>query len=192
MNIALRVIVLVSGLFASAALMAAESPGCPNVKFSQSVLEKFPRAQEACLDVITKGGQQYAVFKADLTGVQGNTVRVRVKLPDGSYSDTKSISTKPNLRVLIDGKPYAVSELAPNQELTTYIRVDQPMIALAPASQSDPVDPVPLTEPAPTPTEHLAAAPVMPHTAGQSGLPMLIGLFCMALALAVRIGRRRG
>jgi hypothetical protein len=85
MNTALRAIVLVSGLFASAALMAAESPGCPNVKFSQTVLEKFPRAQEACLDVITKGGQQYAVFKADLTGVQGNTVRVRVKLPDGSY-----------------------------------------------------------------------------------------------------------
>jgi hypothetical protein len=189
MNTALRVIVLVSALFASAALSAAESPGCPNVKFSQSVLEKFPRAKEACLDVISKGGQQYAVFKADLTGVQGNTVRVRVKLPDGSYSDTKSIRTKPDLRVLIEGKPYAVSELAPNQELTTYIRVDQPMIALAPANQSDPVDPVPLAEP---PTEQLAAAPVMPHTADQARSPMLIGLFCLALALAVRISRRRG
>ena len=192
MNTALRAIVLVSGLFASAALMAAESPGCPNVKFSQSVLEKFPRAQEACLDVITKGGQQYAVFKADLTGVQGNTVRVRVKLPDGSYSDIKSIRTKPDLRVLIEGKPYTVSELAPNQELTTYIRVDQPMIALAPASQTDPVDAVPLTEPpTPQPTQ-LAAAPVMPHTADPAALPMLLGLFCLALALAVRISRRRG
>jgi hypothetical protein len=191
MNTALRVTVLVAGLFASAALMAAESQGCPNVKFSPSVLEKFPRAQEACLDVISKGGQQYAVFKADLTGVQGNTVRVRVKLPDGSYSDTKSIRTKPDLQVLIDGKPYPVSELAPNQELTTYIRVDQPMIALAPANQSDPVDAVPMAAAEP-PTPHLAAAnPVMPHTADQAALPMLMGLFCMAVAFAMRISRRR-
>jgi hypothetical protein len=198
MNTALRVTALLAGLSASAALMAAESPGCPDVKFSPSVLEKFPRAQEACLDVITKGGQQYAVFKADLTGVQGNTVRVRVRLPDGSYSDTKSIRTKPDLHVLIDGKAYSVSELAPNQELTTYIRVDQPMIALAPANQSDPVDAVPMaaTEPEtpqPRSTEHLAAAaPVMPHTASQTGLALLTGLFCMAVAFALRISRRRG
>jgi hypothetical protein len=192
MNTVLRVTVLAAGLLASAALMAAESPGCPGVKFSQSVLEKFPRAQEACLDVIDKGGKQYAVFKADLTAVQGNTVRVRVKLPDGSYSDTKSIQTRPSLKVLIDGKPYAVSELAPNQELTTYIRVDQPMIALAPAGQSDPVDAVPLAEPAP-PAQRLAAAePTMPHTASQLGLTFIMGLFCTAVALALRISRRRG
>lgn len=192
MNYALRVPALLAGLLASSALLA-ESPGCPNVKFSDAVLQKFPRAQEACLDVITKGGQTYAVFKADLSSVQGNTVRVRVKLPDGSYSEPKSITTKPGLRVLIEGKPAAISELAPNQELTTYIRVDQPMIALAPASESEPVQAVPMTEPAPPTTEHLAsAAPVMPHTAGQTLWTMLMGIFCIAVALALRIGRRRG
>jgi len=195
MNIALRATVLMAGLFVSAQLMAAESPGCSGVKFSQSVLEKFPRAQEACLDVVTKGGQQYAVFKADLSSVQGNTVRVRVRLPDGSYSDLKSIKTRPDLRVLVDGKPYAMNELAPNQELTTYIRIDQPMIALAPANQDAPVDAVPLSaaEPPPRATEHLAAAgPEMPHTAGLGPLTMLMGLFCLAVALALRIARRRG
>lgn len=192
MNTALRATVLLAGLFASAELMAAESPGCPGVKFSESVLEKFPRAQEACLDVITKAGQDYAVFKANLQSVQGNIVRVRVRLPDGSYSDTKSIKTKSELRVLVDGKPYAVNELAPDQELTTYIRVDRPMIALAPAKETDPVDPVPLTAPEPPATEHLAAAtPTMPHTASQAALTALMGTFCFAVALALRIGRRR-
>jgi hypothetical protein len=190
MNTVLRVTVLMVGLLGSAQLLAAESPGCPQVKFSASVLEKFPRAQEACLDVVTKDGQQYAVFKADLASVQGNTVRVRVRLPDGSYSDVKSIKTNPKLRVLIDGQPHSINELAPNQELTTYIRVDQPMIALAPASQADPVEPVPLAAP---PTEHLAAAtPRMPETAGSGPLAVLMGLFCFAVALAVRISRRRG
>jgi hypothetical protein len=193
MNNALCVTALVAGLSAASVLLAAQSPGCPNVKFSESVLQKFPRAQEACLDVITKGGQQYAVFKADLSSVQGNTVRVRMKLPDGSYSEPKSISTKPGLRVLIEGKPYPVSELAPNQELMTYIRVDQPMIALAPANDSEPVDAVPMTEPAPPATGHLAAAgPVMPHTASQTLWTMLMGIFCIAVALALRISRRRG
>ena len=193
MNTALRTTVLLAGLFASAELMAAESPGCPNVKFSESVLQKFPRAQEACLDVISKGGQDYAVFKADLQSVQGNIVRVRVRLPDGSYSDTKSIKTKSDLRVLVDGKPYSVNELAPNQELTTYIRVDRPMIALAPARETDAVDAVPLTAPEPAAAEHLAAAtPTMPHTASQQALTALMGMFCFAIALALRIGRRRG
>src|SRR5262249_34380435 len=100
MNTALRATVLMAGLFVSAELMAAESPGCPDVVFSQSVLQKFPRAQEACLDVITKGGQQYAVFKADLESVQGNSVRVKVRMPDGSHSDAKTIKTKSNLKVL--------------------------------------------------------------------------------------------
>lgn len=190
MSTTLRVSGLLVGLFASA-LCAAQSPGCPDVTFSQSVLEKFPRAPDACLDVIEKGGKQYAVFKADLASVQGNTVRVRMKMPDGSYSDVKSIRTRSDLRVLIDGKPYALSELAPNQELTTYVRVDQPMIALAPANQDEPVEAVPLTASEP---EHLAAAstPAMPHTASQSALLVLLGIFCMAVALALRISRRRG
>jgi hypothetical protein len=192
MKTTFRVTVLVAGLAASAALSAAENPGCANVKFSQAVLEKFPRAQEACLDVIEKGGEQYAVFKADLTGVQGNTVRVRVKLPDGSYSDPKSIKTNPKLRVLVDGKPYTVSELAPNQELTTYIRVDKPMIALAPADQAEPVEPVPLAAPEPETRLAAAPAPTMPHTASQVALPLLLGVFCVAVALALRITRRRG
>src|SRR4051812_19559851 len=60
MNTALRATVLLAGLFASAELIAAQTPGCPGVKFSESVLEKFPKVQEACLDVITKAGQDYA------------------------------------------------------------------------------------------------------------------------------------
>jgi hypothetical protein len=189
MKTALYLSVVMAGLCCSAGSLAAESPGCRDVAFSETVLQKFPRAREACLDVVTKGEQQYAVFKADLQSVQGNTVRVRMRLPDGSYSDTKSIKTKPGLKVLVDGKPYGLQELAPNQELTTYIRVDQPLIALAPADQSVPVDPVPLMAPEP---QHLASAtPVMPETASQAMLPMLLGLFFCAVALALRITRQR-
>jgi hypothetical protein len=192
MKTALRLSVLMAGLCCSAGLLAAESPGCRGVAFSETVLQKFPRAQEACLDVVTKGEKQYAVFKADLQSVQGNTVRVRVRLPDGSYSGTKSIKTKPGLKVLVDGKPYGLDELALHQELTTYIRVDQPLIALAPADQSTPVDPVPLMEPDLTGPQHLAsAAPVMPETASQAMGTMLMGLFFCAVALALRIAKRR-
>ena len=51
------------------ATLAQNPTDCAAVKFSDDVLERFPRAQEACLDVISRGGQDYAVFNARLTEV---------------------------------------------------------------------------------------------------------------------------
>ena len=172
-----------------AGVCPAQNAHCRDVQFSADVLARFPRIADACLDVIMRDGQHYAVLKAQLQDVSGNTLRVRVKQPDGSYTPPMSVKTKPELRLLIEGKPARVSELAPDQELTVYVRVDRPMIALAPASESAPLDPVPLAAPEPT----LARAePVMPHTAGSLGFLALLGQFAFAVALALNIAGRIG
>jgi hypothetical protein len=173
----------------AAGVSSAQNAHCSEVQFSADVLARFPRIAETCLDVITRDGQHYAVIKAQLQDVRGSTLRVKVKLPDGSYSPLMSVQTKPELRLLIEGKPARVSELAPDQELTAYVRVDRPMIALAPASESEPLDPVPLAAPAPA---LASAAPVMPHTAGSLGFLALWAQLCFAVALAVNIARRSG
>ncbi len=49
----------------------AQQSKCQTVQFSDSVLQRFPHAREACLDVITRNGEEYAVFKADLLRVSG-------------------------------------------------------------------------------------------------------------------------
>ena len=170
------------------AAFAQNNAACQNMRFSDEVLARFPRAPEACLDVITRDGEQYAVFKAQLDRVSGNTLRLRFRQPDGTYAAAQNVKTSPERRILIDGKPVRVSELAPNQELTAYVRVDKPLLALPPVSESAPLEPEPMAAPEPA----LARAePVMPHTASPMTLIALLGAFCCAIAYALNLARRR-
>jgi hypothetical protein len=177
-------------LVAAAVPVHAQGPDCQAVKFSEQVLDRFPDARRSCLDVITRDGQEYAVFKAELQEVRGNTLRVRVKNPDGTFGRTQSIQTSPQRRVLIDGKPYPVSELAPNQELTAYVHVTRPEIAIAPVADTEPVEAVPLTAEE-GPTRVASAPPEMPATAGPLEYVALLAVFCLAVAMSLNIIRRR-
>jgi hypothetical protein len=170
----------------------AQGTECSQVEFSQRVLDRFPRVREACLDVITRDGQPYAVFKADLVRASRDGVNVRIKLPDGSHSETRFIKTDPNLRVLVDGEKVPVQELALGQELTTYIKVSEPMIALAPETETAPLALSPL-ESADTrmaAADTAEASPAMPETA--SNLPAIgaSGLALLALGILLAVYRR--
>jgi hypothetical protein len=188
MNHTVRPVVCAALFLAAAGLAQAQSSECKSVRFGEAVLSRFPNVADACLDVITREGQQYAVIKMQLDEVRGNTVRVRVRQPDGGYGKPMNITTQPERRVLIEGKPVRVSELAPNQELTAYVRVDRPMLALAPPTETEPLEavPIPASEPA------LASAePTMPHTAGNLGLLALLGQFLLVVALTLSTLRKR-
>jgi hypothetical protein len=161
---------------ASVPALAAD---CSTAQFSDTVLARFPNIRLVCSEVIEKEGQQYAVVKGDLVRTGNNAVYMKFKLADGTKSDTRKIETRPEFRVKVDGKPVSVRNLAVGQELTAYVKVSDPVIAL------EPYDPAPLET---TPLE--SAAPVMasnetgdmPHTA--SALPGLgtLGAFLLAFA----------
>ena len=178
-------------LLAAATTAWCQNPECQDVRFSDEVLKRLPGAQEACLDVITRDGQDYAVLRAQLLRVQGNTLSVRVMHPDGTQSAPMRIRADPGRRVLVDGKPVRVSELASNQELTAYVRVDRPMVALAPATGTEPLDVVPMamveeeTRLAAGPTE-----PEMPRTAGPLELVALFAAFFLAAGLLLTALRK--
>ena len=174
----------------SAAALAQQPAACERVQFSEEVLARFPNIRAACLDVITKGDQQYAVVKADLVRVSGRRMTVRVKRPDGSHSDPIGINTKSGARVNIDGKATALQDLAVGQELTAYVHVTDPGIALAPAEEVEVVEftPVPAT---PEPVATVASAPEMPKTATKLPLAGSIGLALLALGAGIAILRRR-
>lgn len=185
---AMRPLVVATLLALSGAAFAQNNQACQNMRFSDEVLARFPRASEACLDVITRDGQSYAVFKAKLERVTGTTLRLRFKQPDGTYAAAQNVKTSPNRRVLIDGKPTPVSELAPDQELTAYVRVDKPLLALEPVDATEPLEPVPMAAPEPAVAR---ADPVMPHTASPFELAALLGSFCCAVACALNATRRK-
>jgi hypothetical protein len=172
----------------------AQRPGCADAKFSNELLTRFPRAPEACLDIISRNGEEYGVFKARLNRVSGNTLHVRFEHPDGSEGPATSIRTRRDFRVLVDGKPTQVRDLARNQELTAYVQVTRPMVALAPASESENLVAVPLVV-VPV-AQQVASAetsegPLMPDTASPVALIGALGSVSFAVALCMRGMRRR-
>jgi LPXTG-motif cell wall-anchored protein len=176
-----------------AVALAQQPAACERVQFSEEVLARFPNIRQACLDVITKGDQQYAVVKADLVRASPRRMTIRVKRPDGSHSDPIGVNVAPNERLNVGGQPMAIQDVAVGQELTAYISVKDPGIALAPAEESEVVEftPVPAT-PATPPEPAVAAVPAeMPKTA--TSLPLLgsIGLVLLALGAGFALLRRR-
>ena len=179
---------------------AQNQEACRAVEFSRELLERFPHAQETCLDVISRDGQQYAVFRARLDRVVGSRLQVRFRNPDGSYGPATRIATERDFRVLVDGRPLRVSELSRNQELTAYVQVDEPMVALAPADASEHLHPVPLviipvarqsSEESSNEAQQVAAEnPSMPATAGFANTIGTLGFLLIAGALAVKTLRR--
>lgn len=195
--------------WASVSLLACgavhgQNSECQNVQFSAELLSRYPSAPEACLDVISRNGQEFAVFRVRLDRVRGNTLHVRFNNPDGSRGPVTRITAQPDFRVLVDGRAIRVRDLAANQELTAYVRVDRPVMALAPATQTTAWQVVPLTfvavdrrtqdqdpadETGQTPLASAQDEPVMPETAGHGPLlasASLLFLLCAAGVKAVR------
>jgi hypothetical protein len=168
-------ITAVLGGFAAPA-MAAD---CATAQFGDAVLARFPNIRAVCTEVITKDGQEYAVVKGDLVRTGNNAVYMKFKLPDGTKSDTRKIETRPEFRVQIDGKPVSVRNLAVGQELTAYVKVSEPVMALAAADTSEPVASYPIEEAAPAMAANTAE---MPRTA--SPLPAVASFGALLLAFA--------
>ena len=152
---------------------------CATAQFSDEVLARFPNIRLVCSEIIEKDGQQYAVVKGDLVRTGTNAVYMKFKLADGTKSDTRKIETRPEFRVKVDGKPVSVRNLAVGQELTAYVKVSDPVIALEPAESSDPLAAYPIEEAGPAMAANTAE---MPHTA--SPMPAFAGLGALLLAFA--------
>jgi hypothetical protein len=152
---------------------------CASAQFSDSVLARFPNIRAVCTEVIEKDGQQYAVVKGDLVRTGNNAVYMKFNLADGTKSDTRKIETRPEFRVKVDGKPVSVRNLAVGQQLTAYVKVSDPVIALEPAESSDQIAAYPIQEAAPAMAANTAE---MPRTA--SPMPAVASLGALLLAFA--------
>jgi hypothetical protein len=142
-------VLLVSSLALTAAPTTWAAPTCKSVEYSQAVVEALPDVRELCLRVEERDGKKFAVVQAEVSRVHSkNALEVRFKRPDGSKSPARYFETAADRRVLVEGKPVRVQDLAVGQELTAYIQVQKPMIATEPVTKGDPLEPVPLeTEP---------------------------------------------
>src|SRR6185295_9581193 len=86
---------------------------------------------------------------------------------------------RPGFRVLIDGKPTRIEDLAIGQELTAYVKVTEPVVTLEPGSEEEPLEPSVSKE---EPLAAAAAQPALPQTASALPLVVIGGLLFMLVA----------
>jgi hypothetical protein len=160
------------------AVSHAQTVTCQNAQYSPELLTRFPNLAQACSSIVQKGGEDYAVVKARLDRINASgTVQVRVKQADGSYSKQVTIKPKSDLRVQVNGKPVQVRDLATGQEITAYVKVREPVMALAPAEESAPIEPTPIEEPEQMAAALPATASMLPLLGLLGGVSMLFGGF---------------
>jgi hypothetical protein len=167
----------------------AQQMTCKTADFSEEVLARFPRVREGCLEITERNGEPYALYKAEVVRVRSDGVDVRFKLPDGSKSERRYIKTRPEFRVLIEGKATRVRDLGVGQDLTAYVKVREPVVALAQPADEPVADPAPLE--AVEPAVETRVAEAMPQTAGPLPLLALLGSGLVLLAGGMRRLRRR-
>jgi hypothetical protein len=174
---------LVGGLAATQSALA--QAGCGAVTFTGPVASQFPEASNACLDIVTREGKQYAHFKGEIVGVSGSKVRARFKLPNGQYSQTYAFTPKSGARVRIAGQSYRLSELQKGQDLDLYVPPDRWEFDIP---ETDNFAAAPTVE-----TYRVTTVTVgsLPHTASEVPTIGLLSVVLLALGTGLTFVRRR-
>ena len=164
---------------------------CGDIQFTSDVTSRFPNARNACLDVVTRDGQQYAHFQARIRSVRGNTVEAEFKLPSGEWGRPVTFATDPDARARIQGRTYRYSELDRGQELDVYLPPNRWAFAVHEDPSADfvtapAVTLVALQEPSPA-----VASAALPRTATILPLLGLLGALLTGLGVAVAAVRRK-
>lgn len=173
--------------------LAQQPAACERVEFSQEVLARFPNIRKACLDVISRDGQTFAVVRALLVRTTSRRMTVRVRLPDGTQTEPMGINVASNARINVNGRMTPITDVAVGQEISAYINVRDPGIAVA-SETPGPVEFTPIAaepEPEPAPVAAAEPAPEMPKTATRLPLAGTIGLILLALGAGLAILRHR-
>jgi LPXTG-motif cell wall-anchored protein len=119
--------------------------------------------------------------KADVARVyDGNAIDLRFKLRDGTRSETRHLNTSPQLRVMVRGKPTQVNQLVVGDELTAYVKVYEPQLALIPAEPTVEPQFIQIQEVELPAQQEVAAA--MPVTGGQTYTTALMAGFLLSCA----------
>ncbi len=91
--------------------LAQQPAACERVEFSEEVLARFPNIRKACLDVISRDGQTFAVVRAQLVRTTSRRMTVRVRLPDGTQTEPMGINVASNARINVNGRMTPITDV---------------------------------------------------------------------------------
>ncbi len=161
---------------------------CEDGMFVPAVYERWPHADDACLEIVTRDdGNQYARFEAEIVSQSPSGTYVRYTLKDGSKTPSRKVDPPEGFLAHIGGKDILFKDLNPRQKVNVYLpqrAFPEPEPEVAEAAPTPPPPPPP---PAPEPEPE----PVMPTTAGNLGWLAVIGSMFLLLGGALRFARQQ-
>ena len=174
---------------------SAQTPTCDDLVWNPTVLADNPNIADACLDVVMRGGEPVAKYRARVVRQSVNSTIVQWQLPDGSWSPSQRRYPDRGFVAHLEDKEVKVLDLPVRQEVNIYVPAGEswslpvaeaapaPMAAAAPVAAAAAVaEPAPEPEPAPV---------MLPTTATQLPLLALLGGLFVLLGGAVGIARTR-
>lgn len=181
-----RVLVILTALPLMAFSSMAFALTCDEVDLSYEVTSRFPTAQEACLEVLERDGQQFMKMRVELArDPRGNNATFRFIHADGTHGPTYSAELDPSWRANIQGRDYRLRELSRGQELSVYLPSDRWAVHVAAWDVVvQTITPVAIVDAEP---EQL----MLPETASNMPLFALFGGLALFGAAAIRVSRRR-
>jgi hypothetical protein len=179
--------VMLCGGFAVTA--QADGHMCSDYTFVPGVYERWPFADDGCMEVVTRPetGKKYARFEATVVSQSPSGTFVRYSLREGGMTPSRKVDPPPGFEAMIGGKAMAIDELQPRQKVNVYLPIETATVQPVVAAAAPPPPPPPPPPPAPEPEPE----PMMPTTAGNFGWLALFGGLFLLMGGALRHARQR-
>ena len=159
---------------------AQEDLSCSDIEWSSAVTSEYPSIADACDAVVVKNDKMYARIQVEVQRARGRTLTFKILNNDGTSGGSYTQNMSSSWRANIAGKSYRPSELYRGQELNVYMPHDRWAVIHEDEDGPDDMD-----------ATELAAAPMLPKTAGILPLFAAFGLGFMALGGVLGAVRRR-
>lgn len=170
----------------STTAVQADGHTCADATFTPAIYERWPHADDACLEMVERDGATYARFEAEVVSQSPSGTYVRYTLQDGSKTPSRKVNPPEGFEAMIGGRAMAIADLQPRQKVNIYLpetawAQPEPMAAAAPPPPPPPPPPAPEPEP----------EPMMPATAGNAGWLALMGGLLLLMGGALRFARQK-
>lgn len=185
-KLTLRVALGAIACFGFSTTASADGHTCDDVTFVPAIYERWPHADDACLEIVERNGQKFARYEAEVVSQSPSGTYVRYLLRDGSKTPSRKVDPPEGFMAQIAGRDIAIPDLQPRQKMNVYLPERAwAAPAAATAAVAPPPPPPPPPEPDPEP------APMMPTTAGNAGWLAVFGGLFLLLGGALRFARQQ-
>ncbi len=167
-------------LLAVSSAQAQADLSCDDIQWSAEVISEYPSIANACDGVVIKNDKMYARIQVELQRVRGRSLTFKILNNDGSSGGSYTTNVDSGWRTRIGGQTYRANELSRGQQLNVYMPADRWAVIQEDEDGPDDMD-----------ATALAAAPMLPKTAGMLPLFAVFGAGFMGLGVLLGAVRRR-